>query len=351
MEVKKVLVSAFLLTTCLMSGQAQRRNEIQVPDLDGYTTLKCDFHMHSVFSDGLVWPTVRVDEAYRDGLDAISLTEHIEYRPHKQDVVSDHNRSFDLCREQAEKLGILLIKGSEITRAMAPGHFNAIFLSDSNPLEQKDYKDAFREAKKQGAMALFGEKYGDIVRVVTIPGFSMELCGGSHVSNTSEISLFQIVGEASTGAGVRRIEAVTGRAAYARMQQQRSLLLETAAILKTQAPEEVPARAAQLQQELKALETVIADKEAQAAQTQLQALQPEMIGEVEAVIAQVEVPNQELLRSLADQLRDRMKKGVVLLASVQEDKVSLVAMATKEAVAAKALNRNHRNIIKRSFFQ
>ena len=98
MEVKKVLVSAFLLTTCLMSGQAQRRNEIQVPDLDGYTTLKCDFHMHSVFSDGLVWPTVRVDEAYRDGLDAISLTEHIEYRPHKQDVVSDHNRSFDLCR-------------------------------------------------------------------------------------------------------------------------------------------------------------------------------------------------------------------------------------------------------------
>ena len=91
-----------------------------------------------------------------------------------------------------------------------------------------------------------------------------------------------------------------------------------------------------MQQELKALETVIADKEAQAAQTQLQALQPEMIGEVEAVIAQVEVPNQELLRSLADQLRDRMKKGVVLLASVQEDKVSLVAMATKEAVAAKA---------------
>lgn len=80
-----------------MNVQAQRRNEIQVPDLDGYTTLKCDFHMHTVFSDGLVWPTVRVDEAYREGLDAISLTEHIEYRPHKKDVVADHNRSFDLC--------------------------------------------------------------------------------------------------------------------------------------------------------------------------------------------------------------------------------------------------------------
>ena len=191
-------------------------------------------------------------------------------------------------------------------------------------------------AKGMGAMALFGEKYGDVVRVVVIDEVSKELCGGSHVSNTSEISLLQIVGEASTGAGVRRIEAVTGRAAHARIQQQRSLLLEAAAILKTQAAEEVPARAAQLQQELKALESELADKEAQTAQAQLQALQPEVIGDVETVIAQVEAPNQELLRSLADQLRDRMKKGVVLLASVQEDKVSLVAMATKEAVAAKA---------------
>lgn len=149
MKVKKVLVSAFLLATCLMNVQAQRRNEIQVPDLDGYTTLKCDFHMHTVFSDGLVWPTVRVDEAYREGLDAISLTEHIEYRPHKKDVVADHNRSFDLCQKQAEKLEILLIRGSEITRPMAPGHFNAIFLADSNPLEQKEYKDAFNEAKSR----------------------------------------------------------------------------------------------------------------------------------------------------------------------------------------------------------
>ena len=126
MKVKKVLVSAFLLATCLMNVQAQRRNEIQIPDLDGYTTLKCDFHMHTVFSDGLVWPTVRVDEAYREGLDAISLTEHIEYRPHKKDVVADHNRSFDLCQKQAEKLGILLIRGSEITRPMAPGHFKML---------------------------------------------------------------------------------------------------------------------------------------------------------------------------------------------------------------------------------
>lgn len=101
------------------------------------------------FSDGLVWPTVRVDEAYREGLDAISLTEHIEYRPHKKDIIADHNRSYELSQKQAKKLGILLIRGSEITRSMPPGHFNAIFLNDSNPLEQKAYKDAFNEAKNK----------------------------------------------------------------------------------------------------------------------------------------------------------------------------------------------------------
>ncbi len=150
MELKKILGAAFLLGI-LLPAQAQRRHEIQVPNLDGYTTLKCDFHMHTVFSDGLVWPTVRVDEAYREGLDAISLTEHIEYRPHKKDIVADHNRSFEIAKKQARKLDILLIKGSEITRPMAPGHFNAIFLKDSNPLETEKYQDSFEAAKQQHA--------------------------------------------------------------------------------------------------------------------------------------------------------------------------------------------------------
>lgn len=150
MNLKKFLGVAFLLES-LLPMQAQHRNEINVPNLDGYTTLKCDFHMHTVFSDGLVWPTVRVDEAYREGLDAIALTEHIEYRPHKKDIVADHNRSFDVARKQAKNLDILLIRGSEITRPMAPGHFNAIFLKDSNPLETEKYQDSFDAAKQQGA--------------------------------------------------------------------------------------------------------------------------------------------------------------------------------------------------------
>ncbi len=148
---KKILFSGLFLLFLVASVEAQNRREIAIPDIDGYKTLKCDFHMHTVFSDGLVWPTVRIDEAYKEGLDAIAFTEHIEYRPHKADIVADHNRSFDLCEKYAANRDLLLIRGSEITRPMAPGQFNAIFLENSNALEQKEWRDAFKEAKKQGA--------------------------------------------------------------------------------------------------------------------------------------------------------------------------------------------------------
>lgn len=161
MRLRRTLLSVLVWTGCLTAVQAQYRHEIQVPDLEGYTTLKCDFHTHTVFSDGLVWPTVRIDEAYREGLDVIALTDHLEYRPHKQDIVSDHNRSYNLCVKKAKDLGLLLIKGSEITRQMPPGHFNAIFLTDSNPLDQPSYKDAFKEAKKQQAFIFWNHPSWD----------------------------------------------------------------------------------------------------------------------------------------------------------------------------------------------
>lgn len=136
----------------LQTGFGQTKDkDINIPDLDNYKTLKCDFHIHTVFSDGLVWPTVRVDEAYSEGLDAISLTEHIEYRPHKDDIKADHNRSYEIIKQYAKDKDIILIKGSEITRSMAPGHHNAIFITDSNPLDTKDFKDAFKAAKSQKA--------------------------------------------------------------------------------------------------------------------------------------------------------------------------------------------------------
>ena len=142
-------ILAILLHASLLLGQV--RQEIRIPDIMGYKTLKCDFHTHTVFSDGLVWPTVRVDEAWREGLDAISITDHIEYQPHKDDVPVKHNRSYDLALPRAKERGILLVKGTEITRDTPPGHFNALFLEDVKPLDTNDLLDAMEAASRQGA--------------------------------------------------------------------------------------------------------------------------------------------------------------------------------------------------------
>jgi hypothetical protein len=125
---------------------------IKFPDIPGYKTLKCDFHQHTVFSDGLVWPDIRVQEALKDGLDAISLTEHLEYQPHKEDIPHpDRNRSYQLALKEAKGHNLIIVNGSEITRRMPPGHNNAIFLTDPNKLLVDDSISVFREAKKQGA--------------------------------------------------------------------------------------------------------------------------------------------------------------------------------------------------------
>jgi hypothetical protein len=107
--------------------------------------------MHTVFSDGAVWPTVRIDEAYRDGLDAISITDHLEYRPKKDDIGASHNRSYEIALSAAKARGIILVRGSEITRNMPPGHSNAIFLTNSDELDTPEYMDAYRAAKAQNA--------------------------------------------------------------------------------------------------------------------------------------------------------------------------------------------------------
>ncbi|NMC19364.1 MAG: histidinol-phosphatase [Thermogutta sp.] len=182
------------VTMCLLlllpqAAIAQVRSEIAFPDIPGYVTLKCDFHMHTVFSDGLVWPTVRVDEAFRTGLDAIALSDHIEYQPHKDDIPTKHNRSYELAAGRAKELGILLIRGAEITRDTPPGHFNAIFLKDAVPLEQTEFVDAVKAANEQGAFVFWnhqawkGEELGRWLDVHTTLYenkwlHGMEVCNG-----------------------------------------------------------------------------------------------------------------------------------------------------------------------------
>lgn len=143
-----VLVAAWFNAASAI-GAAEARYDIEFPNLPDYQILKCDFHMHTVFSDGQVWPTVRVYEAWREGLDAIAITDHIEYQPHKDDVPTKHGRSFELAEQSAAEYGLLFIKAAEITRDTPPGHFNALFLSDVPALETPEFLDAVKRSNDQ----------------------------------------------------------------------------------------------------------------------------------------------------------------------------------------------------------
>jgi predicted metal-dependent phosphoesterase TrpH len=144
-------LAAAALLSAGAQGEGRCRTPIRIPDLPGYLTLKCDFHMHTVFSDGLVWPDVRAEEAWRQGLDAIAITDHIEYQPHKADLPTKHNRSYEIAKSKGDTLNVIVIHGSEITRQMPPGHLNAIFLTDSEPLDTPKWQDAVRAAARQNA--------------------------------------------------------------------------------------------------------------------------------------------------------------------------------------------------------
>lgn len=134
----------------------QYRGIITIPDVNGYKVLKCDFHMHTVFSDGTVWPNIRLQEIWKEGLDAFSITDHIEGHPHSKEVITDNNRPHELIAGDAQKNNLILIKGAEITRLTPPGHFNALFAGDvsgyiaDRSTNEKDW-EALSKASDQGA--------------------------------------------------------------------------------------------------------------------------------------------------------------------------------------------------------
>lgn len=148
----------FLCCICVLKAQHSHSSQhaLTYPNIDGYLTLKADLHIHTVFSDGNVWPTIRVQEALRENLDAISLTEHLEYQPHKDDIPHpNRNRSYDLALEEAKEHELLIVHGSEITRSAPMGHNNAVFISDANLLVTNKAEKAFSEAKKQNAFVFW----------------------------------------------------------------------------------------------------------------------------------------------------------------------------------------------------
>jgi alanyl-tRNA synthetase len=195
-----------------------------------------------------------------------------------------------------------------------------------------DHKN-IHEAKSMGAMALFGEKYGEIVRVVQVGDYSLELCGGCHVPNSSVIGLFKIVSESGIGAGTRRIEAVTGEAAYNLMNEQINILKEAGSKLKT-SPRDVAGRIEALLGELKTLqrenESLVAKLGNMEAGSLVQ--QVKEINGVQVLAAKVQGQDMGNLRNMADDLKQKLGSAVIVLGSGNGDKVNLIAAVTSDLI-------------------
>lgn len=189
------------------------------------------------------------------------------------------------------------------------------------------------EAKAMGAMALFGEKYGDIVRVVQVGEYSLELCGGCHVQNTAEIGMLKIVQETGIGAGTRRIEAVTGKEAYKFMNEQMNILMDSAQKLKTNT-KDVPKRIdtlldqmRQVQRENESLAQKLSNVEAKQLTDQVQE-----IDGVPVLAAQVNNVDMNGLRGMVDDLKVTLQSAVIVIASVQGEKVNISSGVTKDLI-------------------
>jgi len=193
---------------------------------------------------------------------------------------------------------------------------------------------AYRDAIASGAMALFEEKYGDRVRVVTIDEYSRELCGGTHLATTAEVGLFLITSESSVGSGIRRIEALTGRGAATHARDQEDVLHAAAAALRVPAGE-LPDRVRQLTQRVRTLEAEAEAARTRAAASDLDkilAAAPDVDG-ITVVGLHAPGANQEALRALGDRLKRRLSSGVVVTAAAADGNLEVVVMVTATAVA------------------
>lgn len=150
---KVLAILGITILTLDVFGQSKLNSH---PDIPGYITLTGDFHVHTDFSDGVVWPTFRIDEAVREGIDIISITDHVEYRPHK-DFMKDpsHNTSYNVALPYAKDRNVVLVKGVEITRPMPTGHLNCLFVTDVDKLTDPDFMKVMEEANKQGAFVFW----------------------------------------------------------------------------------------------------------------------------------------------------------------------------------------------------
>ncbi|MFW3582525.1 alanine--tRNA ligase [Staphylococcus caprae] len=187
------------------------------------------------------------------------------------------------------------------------------------------------EAKSMGAMALFGEKYGDILRVVNMAPFSIELCGGIHVNNTSEIGLFKIVSESGTGAGVRRIEALTGKSAFLYLEDIQSKFNTIKNNVKVKSDDQVVGKITQLQEEEKNLLKQLEQRNKEITSLKMGNIedQVETINDLKVLATEVDVPNAKAIRSTMDDFKSKLQDAIIVLASNVDGKVSIIATVPK----------------------
>ncbi|MGE7623258.1 alanine--tRNA ligase [Viridibacillus sp. NPDC096237] len=203
---------------------------------------------------------------------------------------------------------------------------------------------AIEEAKAMGAMALFGEKYGDVVRVVQVGDYSLELCGGIHVERTSQIGFFKIVSESGIGAGTRRLEAVTGKAAFLAAKEEQHILEHAASLLKAN-PKDLVARVEGLQNDYKEQQRENAALSSKIANAQASNIlsAAKKIGEVTVLATKVDAKDNNQLRQLMDDLKEKMSNSVIVLGANEGDKVMLIAGVTKDIAGG---NYHAGNIVK-----
>jgi len=245
--------------------------------------------------------------------------------PHVQQrgsLVAPDRLRFDFSHDRAM---------TESERRQVEGLINEKILDD---LAVSTQEKPLAEAKEMGATMLFGEKYGDVVRVVQVGDYSLEFCGGTHLAHTSQAGLFKIIAEGSSQAGVRRVEAVTGKAALMRLLDQERLLAEVASALKS-LPLNAPAAADRLQSELRTRERELSALQKAAAGGLVEQLvggAREVSGFRLASHAVAEGADGDVLRTLAEEVLDRLKSGVVILGGTKEGKVSLAVKVSKDLV-------------------
>ncbi|UIK48105.1 alanine--tRNA ligase [Staphylococcus pettenkoferi] len=200
-----------------------------------------------------------------------------------------------------------------------------------NSIEVSIQKMPIEEAKEMGAMALFGEKYGDIVRVVNMAPFSIELCGGIHVSNTAEIGLFKIVSESGTGAGVRRIEALTGQAAFLYLEDIQSQFNTIKGQVKAKSDDQVVNKVTQLIDEEKSLNKRVDQLNKEITSLKMGDIteQVEDINGFKVLATEVEVPNPKAIRETMDDFKSKLQDTIIILVSNVNGKVSLIATVPK----------------------